>query len=249
MAWALVAVVHSPRRAWWLMPFMLLLLAALYANLGRALWFWTGIALVLSVIAAGWRRGWAIALVLIAVTVFGVSGLAIFKPKVIESIAERADSVRAEGGAKTSYGWRQIENQDALPHIMRSPLTGIGIGAEYRRWMHEVATFEEHTRYVHNNYIFIALKTGIPSVLALLTLLLTAWWRGWRGTRRLDVPQRALRVAGVASLFPLLGISITQPELVSPVSVLMFVMLIVLMGSAESPAQPPVLVGPRGVRV
>ena len=41
-------------------------------------------------------------------------------------------------------------------------------------------------------------------------------------------------VAAVASLFPLLGISITQPELVTPMSVLLFVVLTSLMGSCES---------------
>jgi O-antigen ligase len=181
--WALVALVHSPRKGWWVLPFLLLLMAALYVNLGRALWFWTGLALLLSVFAAGWRRGWAIALVLFTVTVFGGAGLAVFKPKVIDNIVERADSVRGEGGARTSYGWRKLENEDALPHIMRRPLTGLGLGAEYRRWMHEVARFEEHTRYVHNSYVFISLKTGVLSLLGLLTLLLLAWRRGWHGTR------------------------------------------------------------------
>ncbi|MBI3350327.1 MAG: O-antigen ligase family protein [Burkholderiales bacterium] len=248
--WALVAVVHSPRRAWFLLPFLLLLLAALYANLGRALWFWTVLGMVLSVFAAGWRRGWAIALALTVVTVFGGVGLALFKPKVIDSIVERADSVRGEGGPRTSYGWRKLENQDALPHIIRKPLTGIGLGAEYRRWIHEVAHFEEHTRYVHNSYIFIALKTGLLSLFGLLSLLMVAWWRGWRGTRQMKVPQRALRVAAVASLFPLLGLSITQPELVTPMSALLFVMLTVLMGSCESHAQAVAAPArPRGVGV
>jgi hypothetical protein len=46
-------------------------------------------------------------------------------------------------------------------------------------------------------------------------------------------------VAAVASLFPLLGISITQPELVTPMSVLLFAMLTVLMGSCEPAPRSP----------
>jgi hypothetical protein len=55
----------------------------------------------------------------------------------------------------------------------------------------------------------------------------------------MSVPHRPLRVAAVASLFPLLGISITQPELVTPMSVLLFAMLTVLMGSCEPAPRSP----------
>lgn len=233
IVWALVALIEAPRRALWLLPFMIILLAALYANFGRGLWFWTGLALMLSAFVAGRKRGQAIALVLFFASVFGLAGLSFVKPKVFENIIERVESVRDEGGARTSYGWRKLENSDALPHIFRNPILGLGLGAEYRRWINEVAKFDQHTRYVHNSFIFIALKTGLLSLLSLMAILLTAWWKGWKGTRSEDVPQRALRVAAVASLAPLLGLSITQPELVTPMSVLLFVILTVFMASCE----------------
>jgi O-antigen ligase len=235
--WALVAAVHSPRRIPWLVPFLLLMLAALYANFGRALWFWTAVAVVFSVYLSGRQRGGALAAILVVGGVFAAGGLLLAKPKVVDNIVDRVVSVREEGGARTSYGWRKLENQDALPHIMRNPVTGLGLGAEYRRWMHEVATFEQHTRYVHNSYFFIALKAGVPCLVAMLVLLLRAWRRGWYGFRRLDVPQRAARIAALASLFPLLGLSITQPELVTPMSVLLFVLMTVLLGSCDRPGK------------
>lgn len=230
LVWAMVALVHRPGRVWWLLPAMAVLAVAIYVNLGRALWFWTAVALVLSVGAAGWRRGWAIAAVMITALVFGGTALVFLKPKVVDSIAERVESVRGEGGPRTSYGWRRLENEDALPHILRRPFTGMGLGAEYRRWMHEVARFEEHTRYVHNSYVFILLKSGVFALAGLLALLARALWRGWKTTRAPGLVARPLRVAGVAMVLPMLGISVTQPELVTPMSVLLFSMVVILLG-------------------
>jgi O-antigen ligase len=235
IVWSLVALVHHPKRAWWLTPVLMLLLVALYVNFGRALWFWTLAAVLLAAGVSGLRRGSALALlVFVGATTVGLT-LAQVKPEILGNIVERFESVRDEGGPRSSYGWRKRENEAALLQISRSPLVGLGLGAEYRSWIVEIARFDEHTRYVHNSYIFLAVKAGLPALAALVALLLISWWRGYRGTRSADVPERTVRIAALASLPPLLGVSITQPELVTPMSVLLFASMVVLMASCEVP--------------
>ena len=228
-AWALATISQGGRRVLYGIPLLLLLAAGLYVNFGRGLWVWSVVALLLCGVVLGWRRAALIYLALALVSTVAVIGLYLVKPAVIDAAVHRMVSVADEGGNKSSFGWRNLENQAALGRIAASPLVGIGLGGEYRSWVYEVRNFTEHTRYVHNSYIFTALKLGVPALLILLALFIRIWWRAVRQRAAPGNRGNPVWVATVASWGALLGLSVTQPEIVSAQSVLLLCMLMVVM--------------------
>lgn len=237
LVWSFVALAHG-RRILLLIPVTLLLLITLYVNFGRALWVWTAVAVLLSLFLIGQRRAVPMLAVLLTVSLFVGGSLALFKPAVIDNVVTRLSSVQDEGGSRTSLGWRKLENDDAMARIVRSPLVGVGVGGEYRRWIAEIRAFDEHTRYVHNSYFFIALKLGVPALLALLTVLLVSWLRGRAAIARVSPDRRPLQIAAVAMLPAVLGLSVTQPELANANGPIFFsCLLVVLISDRYLPAE------------
>jgi O-antigen ligase len=214
---------------------MLLLLLGLYVNFGRGLWVWTFIGVLTPVFFIGSGRSAKLLITLIVGGVLSFGTLAVFKPAVIENVTNRLSSVQKEGGKNTSYGWRELENQEAMITLRRSPVIGVGMGGEYRPWVHQLHLFYEHVRYIHNSYLFIALKIGIPGLLCLLLL----YWRAWNGARkglRTVADQNRITLLSCLSFFPVsMGLSITQPEFMNTYSVLLFVFLIVIFANCFVP--------------
>lgn len=196
--------------------FLALMLVAEYVNFGRALWLWTLISLLLILFFIHQKIRYVVVLSL--TLTFGSLGLWAISPDKFETIQTRLVSIKAEGGARTSYGWRKLENAYAMESIAASPLLGVGIGGEYRPWMREISKFKDHTRYIHNSYLFIATKTGLSSLLALLTLFVAIWYKNLKSQKSAvesktnDYPRNTIAVF----LPSILGLSLTQPELVNP---------------------------------
>ena len=212
---------------------LLVLIAGLYVNFGRGLWTWTFIGVMIPLFFVGGGRSVKLIAVVILGGLFSVATLAIVKPSVLENVSERLLSVQNEGGRRTSYGWRALENRESLTTLQRSPAVGVGVGGEYRPWLHELRLFPDHVRYVHNSYLYVAVKLGIPGLLCLLAL----YWRSWNEARkRLPVvadQDRVPLLACLAFLPASLGLSITQPELMNPYSILLFVAVIVIFAHAS----------------
>jgi O-antigen ligase len=98
-----------------------------------------------------------------------------------------------------SLQWRNFENEQAMQAIRNQPLTGVGLGNRYRA----VTTFQgeadglltqgsiatdrvsRFTRYVHNSYLSIAVKMGIPGLLVLLWFCAAALFKGFQVYRNL----------------------------------------------------------------
>ncbi|MBV7535969.1 O-antigen ligase family protein [Duganella sp. sic0402] len=209
-----------------------LLAAALVVNFGRALWVWTLIGMLIPVFFIGQSRTAKLLVTLVTVGALGIAALAIAKPSTLDAIMVRMMSVKDEGGKNTSYGWREWENQDAVAALKRSPVIGVGMGGEYRNWIPILRVFAEHTRYIHESYLYIALKLGVFGLL----LMLMVFWRAWRhGRRSMALAEQEDRLPLLASLcvFPAwLGLCLTQPELMLHSSVFfMTCILTVLLSS------------------
>jgi O-antigen ligase len=225
-----LVVVMANRRFGFVFGMLFLLAASLavFMNYGRAVWAVSALSVFGLLFIVPWASKLRIFGFGAALFTVLLSSVYLIKPELIEASVDRIVSVKAEGGRGSSYGWRRWENEDALGVIARSPLLGVGVGGEYRPWMSVLKVFEDHTRYAHNAYLFYAMKTGIVGILALLWLLGFFYKSVLRVARDSnDLFRRDFCTALTAFLPFFFLLSINQPELASPLSILFVALAIV----------------------
>jgi O-antigen ligase len=136
----------------------------------------------------------------------------------LEAIVSRATSTLAPEKtlSSSSLQWRAFETGAALRSLAESPW-GVGLGNIYR----PVTTLageavgyqgsEPLNRFVHNSYLYIAVKTGILGLAAFLWFCLAFVANGWRALRRMvEGPDRWLTIAAVASFVGTMQWSFTE---------------------------------------
>jgi O-antigen ligase len=135
----------------------------------------------------------------------------------VAGITERFDSLltpsaTAESG---SLQWRAFEDEKALQAIRKQPLTGVGLGNRYRAltaFQSEASGYytrgsitadeiSRFTRYVHNSYVSIAVKMGIPGLLALLWFCAAVLFKGFQVYRNLPDSEYKGVVLGILVSF------------------------------------------------
>ena len=135
----------------------------------------------------------------------------------IAGIAERFGSflTPSETAETKSLQWRTFEIEKALQAIRKQPLTGVGLGNRYRELTAfqseasgyytrgSIATDEvsRFTRYVHNSYVSIAVKMGIPGLLALLWFFAAVLFKGFQIYRNLPASEDKGVVLGILVSF------------------------------------------------
>lgn len=123
-------------------------------------------------------------------------------------MAASLDRIGSLGRAETfwmpgsSFGWRGVEYEHALPQIATRPILGLGLGSEYRPWDARLDSDTFDGRYyLHNAHLWIVLKTGWLGYACLLWfsfLFLSRALRLWRGV---DDPTGRSTVLGVGALY------------------------------------------------
>lgn len=193
----------------------------------RSLWIGVGVAFVLLLIVArGADRRRVIQWMMVgAVVAMVVLGLSFSQPEsrgsaFVIATWERLASLSSEetiaGRKETStLRWRDFEYTYAMPHIMAHPLTGIGLGADYRPFLPDI-DYEgfDGQGFTHNAHIWILLKTGLLGYACLLGFLLMAIARGFQRWRQ--VAERQLQAVVLGLSLILVGIlisAITEPLL------------------------------------
>lgn len=241
--WVTVSIVKSKMKLIYALPILLMLAFALIINFGRGLWFWTLFSVVTTVFF--YRRELRIKFILMLLGVMFASSsvLCIVKPDFAEAIVVRFLSVKDENtnawGPKTSYEWRKLENKDAITALVKSPLFGVGIGGEYRFRIWELRNvFEDHTRYIHNSYLFIFLKLGVLGFLSFLAFT----WKAWfvcLNDRMFKKYEFNSAYASSLCFFPAYAfLSITQPEFVNSNSVMFFAVLFAIICTKKTDVNP-----------
>jgi hypothetical protein len=176
MAWAALVLGRVRHRAVQCLLGLVILLNAVCLLLGyeRTMWAATAGACLLVVISAGpaARRlavRWAIAAVIVTVA------LAAIAPREARAAVERLLSV-GRFATDESFIYRVIESRTVAELIAQRPVTGSGFGTTFT-WGAEDLFGEITTPYVHNGYLWLAWKIGIPATLFLVLLLCGAIFR------------------------------------------------------------------------
>lgn len=259
LVWALVLLpfARSRRERVLLAGLTVLSLAGEFVSFQRTAWVATLVALAVGValMRAGRRRrlvGWiAVLLVagLVAVSaVNAVSSRRVGSP--VSAAVSRLHSVLAFRN-DVSAGRRVNEWDAATNEIERHPLGGIGLGSSITFFDPEFSTESNHygffttQYYIHNSYLWLALKLGLPGLIVFLLLLGVAAANGVRAYRVRSHPRLTpLVLGGLVSLVVLAVQSIGGPELTddntAPVAAAIIALLVAAPRLARtSPAAAP----------
>lgn len=205
------------RRPWLGLLAGTVLSGGLLVGFGRGIW--VSVFLGLAIVAGlSWNLRYARLMILVAVAgSLGVTVGLMVKPESVQVIVERLLSIGTEIQVGESYGRRKTENEYAWKHIVNSPMLGVGLGGEYKPPSAQSIAWPGETRYIHNTYVNVATKMGVPALLALVALVTTMLVRGWTTIRIASSADRPIAVASFWTIMAAAVVtSLTQPNLISP---------------------------------
>lgn len=184
-------------------------LASLLLTYERTFWVATVLALCFVALKAGRARRLRTFVWLGAAAVLLFAALSTIAPAELTAARERLLSL-GQYDSDDSVRIRILESRHALTEIGEHPLVGSGLGATIfygRPWQSVPATSEW---YIHNGYLWLAWKLGIPA--ALLFFLLLGWTVAARRRAREEPLLRAVRIGSQAAVLALLIVSVTFPS-------------------------------------
>jgi len=137
----------------------------------------------------------------------------------LDSLKERAMSIFTPEETLQSWSlqWRVFETEEALRSIDEQPVLGVGLGNAYR----DVTLLRgearsgqlRFTRFVHNSYLYMAVKMGVIGLIGFAWFYLSLLGNGWFAyARRFDGYYRRIALALLTCLCGLLSWSITEPH-------------------------------------
>ena len=186
---------------------------------GRTTWGVALLGLVVVVYLLGLRKSGPMLVWSLVGSSLAFALLITFKPAMLDALVVRATSIEKEIEYGSSAAWRYYEAGQVLPQIAANPILGLGLGAAYRAPARSDA-LPEQVRYIHNGYLYMASKLGVPALALFVWCvgLILLW--AWRGARTEQDPRsRAVHAAICASVLGVLLASITEPHLMRDSSV------------------------------
>ncbi len=138
-----------------------------------------------------------------------------WKPASFASVAYRMTTIGEEIDHGYSAQWRFWEVESMLPHIRQHPLTGIGLGADYKGASGSTIR-PDLNRYMHNAYLYMAGKMGLPALGFVLLAMAAIIAIGRRTATSDALPwSRIVGAASAAMMIRFLFASVTEPHLMS----------------------------------
>jgi hypothetical protein len=191
---------------------ILLLIAGLAVTFGRGVWLATAVGLLFSAALHKGAKGvFSTALIAVVAVSVCLSVAMLVKPRLGEAVMERALGIRAEVESGGSFGWRALENRAAWNKIQDYPLTGVGLGGDYKQTTSSQGSFANETSYIHNAYMYFPLKMGIHAALIPFLLMLAFARSAISAFRESGSDRGLLAITCGAFLVPVIT-SYTQPE-------------------------------------
>lgn len=193
-----------------------------------------------------------LAVLLVVAIGLGAALGALWKPDSLAAVYYRLTSIGDEIDHGYSAQWRIWEAEAMLPHIKEHPLIGIGLGADYKGASGSTS-HPELNRYMHNAYLYMAGKMGLPALFLLLFFMVSVFAIGRRSARGHGLPwPRIVGAASAAMMIRFLIASITEPHFMTDYGLICIALagaLVVISAQRVAPASPTPLVEPgRGVR-
>ncbi len=111
--------------------------------------------------------------------------------RLVTASIERAFSVanfeNYVSGEESTLRWRDFEYVYGIPQIIKNPVTGLGLGAQYRHALYKIDTRDSGLLYyLHNSHLWIAIKTGLVGYFFFISFIFLAVWRGFRLYKKVD---------------------------------------------------------------
>lgn len=206
LAWAVLLSgrVRNVPVKWLLIAILLLNAVCIVLTFERTTWLVTGIACLFAAAMSGpHARVRAFKWTGMAVAV--VVAVAVIKPGPIGILVERLTSV-GQLGSDNSFRWRIVESQAAADAIAAHPITGSGFGATITWELKDVFPIMT-TPFIHNGYIWLAWKIGLPVAALVAVVLVRAVLR--RCPTEDSAQWRSIRQGSQASVLALLITCIT----------------------------------------
>jgi O-antigen ligase len=224
-----------------LMLMALICAGGLAVSFGRGVWIATAFGFV---VATWLNRGlWGMVVsVLLAALMLTILllGIASVKPRVVEAMVDRALGVSDELRSGGSFYWRHLENGYALAAIDKRPLTGVGLGGQYKNSVSAEGSFENETQYIHNAYVGLMVKMGVQAILVPILMIAIFVAVAYRMRRAISAEDRPLFAAVVAAFFIPVITSYTQPEWIERSGVGAICLLVVSLRLLDRyPSTPP----------
>ena len=186
---------------------------------GRTTWGATLLGMVVVMYLLGLRKSGPMLIWSLVGASLAFATLIAIKPAMFDALVARATSVGKEIEYGSSAAWRYYEAEEVFPKIVANPVLGIGLGAAYRR-PSPVDFRPEQVRYIHNGYLYMVSKLGVPALsLFLWCLGVVLFWSWSRATREQDPELRGVHAAICAGIISILLASITEPHLMRDSSI------------------------------
>ena len=197
-----------------------LLLAGIFLSFGRTTFAVVAVCVVMVVYWLNLRKLGELAGLLVLVVAVA-SALAIsLKPAYFDAVYYRIASIDTEIKSGDSAQWRIWEAEEMLPHIQKYPLTGIGLGADYKGANR--SPDPDLNRYVHNAYLYMGGKMGLPALGFFLVAIFAIFAMGRRSAR--GNASRWTRIVGAACAAMMINFmlaSVTEPHFMEDYSLVL----------------------------
>lgn len=165
-----------------------------------------------------------------------------WKPDSFAAVVYRMTSIGEEIDYGYSAQWRFWEVESMLPHIRQHPLAGIGLGADYKGAGGSTIR-PELNRYMHNAYLYMAGKMGLPALGFVLLAMAAIFAIGRRTAKSDALPwARIVGAASAAMMIRFLFASVTEPHLMEDYGVVVIAIagaLAYLSAQRAVTGQPP----------
>lgn len=122
----------------------------------------------------------------------------------VETGVQELEEAQAGAVFKGSWVIRYYMYRDTGHMIADRPLTGWGIGGWTEQWHKRGPALFADSNMPHNDFLWVGAQGGLPALLSLLVIMVTAVWRAWKR------PDIAGRYALAATLIALIASSVNS---------------------------------------